>query len=129
VRAVAPGSEHDGSGADCLAADTPAVDARVGETVAGLLTQPDSFARQWARDQHDVRRLWARLESRTTHRMVDEYAAALEDPAARLYGLGLPSLLSAGGHHPEAHAVAATHLADPRRDGDPARVQQVLWPS
>ena len=120
---MAPGGGRDAAGAGRPVTDVDVADARVWETIARPITQPDFFARQGERDPCGVGRLWARRESRTTHRMVDAYAAALEDPAALLYGLGLPSLLSAGGHHPEAHAVAATHLADPRRDGDPARVQ------
>ena len=128
MRAMAPGGGRDAAGAGRPVTDIDVADARVWETIARPITQPDFFARQGERDPCGVGRLWARLESRTTHRMVDEYAAALEDPAALLYGPGLPSPLRPDGHRPEAHAVATFRLAHAREAGDPARAFRRLWP-
>jgi hypothetical protein len=94
MRAMTKGGGPGDTGAGGPAAELAAVDARVWDTIARLLADPGFFAWQWERNPHVVRRLWAQLEATTGHRIVDAYAAAVEDPAAGLlYGPGLPRLL------------------------------------
>ena len=105
----------------------PAVDGRLLDAAARLLLKPESFARRWERDQYAVRWLWARLEEATNHRMIAAYTSAVDDPAtAVLYGPGLPRLLRAGGHRPEACAVSAHQLRAARDADDLPALQEVV---
>jgi tetratricopeptide (TPR) repeat protein len=58
------------------------VELEAWEELAGLLADPESFRALWYRDQSEVRRLWARIQSSSEIRAGDAYASVADGAEA-----------------------------------------------
>ena len=97
------------------------------QSLADLLAQPEFFGALWDKDQFEVKAYWTRIETHSSLRMKQVYAAMIEQPSRdsdHAWRIGM--LLDDTGK-PEAALRVRAHLVEHYREqGDHAQLQGAL---
>jgi nephrocystin-3 len=96
-------------------------------SLADLLAQPGFFDALWQKDQFEVKAYWTRIETQSSLRMEQVYAAAIQQPARdsdRAWRIGI--LLADTGKPEAAFRVRARLTEHYREQGDRANLEAAL---
>src|SRR5262249_8936329 len=96
------------------------------ERLADLLADPAVLSAIEAQDPLALRAWWARIEERTSRRMVDAYRAVVEGDGDHPAAWNVALFLHRMGHRREAAALQERLLARARGDGRPETIAAAL---